>query len=136
MASGVYIAGVTWFARREAATSSRWHLAAATFVIVCGIALLGLVYQALPLEIPKTLAHETTWLLLLGLLAFTIVRRCTVAVVEPSPQNVQLAVKNGIWSLIMLDAAVALLVCQPAWSLVIVALLVPTMFAGRWIAAT
>ena len=133
---GLYIVGVTWFARREAALSSRWQLAGATIVMASGIATLGLVHRTLPDEMPKSLAQESTWLLLLGLLAFTIVRRCAVAVVDPSPRRVQLAVKNAIWSLILLDAAVALLVGHPAWSLAIVALLVPTMLLGRWIEST
>ncbi len=133
---GVYIAGVTWFARREASSSSRWQLAAATVVMASGIALLGLIYQALPTEMPKTLAQESTWFMLLGLFAFTIVRRCTIAVANPTPQRVQSAVKNAIWSLILLDAAVALLVCHPAWSIAIVALLIPTMVLGRWSPAT
>ena len=47
-----------------------------------------------------------------------------------------MAVKNAIWSLIMLDAAVVLLVSGPVAALCIVALLIPTMFLGRWIAAT
>ncbi len=133
---GLYIVGVTWFARREAATSRRLPLMLATIVMGCGIALLGLIYRALPAVVPKTLASETTWFLLLGLLAFTIIRRCGMAVANPEPRSVQLAVKNAIWSLIVIDAAVALLVSPPAWSLVIVALLLPTMLLGQQIDAT
>ena len=36
---GVYIAGVTWLARTEAATSRRGHLLAATLVLLAGLAL-------------------------------------------------------------------------------------------------
>ncbi len=133
---GVYIVGVTWFARHEAAESRRMHLAAATLVLASGIAVLGLVYSALPAGAPKALAHESTWFLLLGLLALTILRRCAMAVSEPTPRRVQLAVKNAIWSLIVLDAAVALLVSSPAWSLVIVTLLLPTMLLGQWVEST
>ncbi len=133
---GAYIVGVTWFARREATQSSRMQLAAGTVVMSAGIALLGLIYQALPAGMPKTLQRETTWFLLLGLLAFTIIRRCGMAVADPTPRRVQLAVKNALWSLIVLDAAVALLVGPPAWSLVIVALLIPTIVLGQWIEST
>jgi 4-hydroxybenzoate polyprenyltransferase len=133
---GLYITGVTWFARSEASVSRRGQLAAATFAMACGIAVLGLIYRALPPDAPRTLADEATWFLLLGLLAFTILRRCSAAVSDPQPPRVQLAVKNAIWSLIMLDAAVALLVAPPAWSLVIVALLIPTMLLGRHFSAT
>lgn len=128
---GVYIAGVTWFARREASESPRWQLACASLVMAGGIGLLAMIYRQLPNEMLQTLRHESTWLLLLGLLAFVILRRCVIAVVEPTPQRVQLAVVNAIWSLIMLDAAVALLVSTAGWSLAIVGLLVPTMLLGR-----
>ncbi len=79
---------------------------------------------------------NSTWFLLLGLLAFVIVRRCAVAVADPSPRRVQSAVRNCLWSLIVLDAAVALLVSPSAWSLVILAYLVPTVVLGQWIAST
>ena len=104
--------------------------------MAAGIVLLGLLYRNLPADVPVRLARESTWALLLGLLAFTIMRRCVIAVLEPSPQQVQLAVKNAIWSLIVLDAAVALLVAEPRWVLLILALLFPTMLLGRRIAAT
>ncbi len=133
---GVYIAGVTWFARREAAHSHRGQLAAATVVLAGGIGVLGIVYRTLPADASKTLAQESTWFLLLGLLAFTIVRRCCMAIAEPTPHRVQMAVKHAIWSLIVLDAAVALLVSTPGWALAIVALLVPTVLLGQWIEST
>ncbi|MGM0490322.1 MAG: UbiA family prenyltransferase [Planctomycetota bacterium] len=133
---GLYIAGVTWFARREARTSTRWQLAAAMAVMVGGIGLLGLVYQGLPTETPRMIAHEATWWLLLGLLTFTIIRRCVMAFFDPSPRRVQLAVTNAIWSLIVLDAAVVLLACHFAWALLVVAFLLPTMFLGRWVEST
>ncbi len=133
---GLYIVGVTWFARREAVMSSRGQLAAATIVMAGGIGLLGLVYRWLPVGVSKTLPQEPVWFMLLGLLAFTIVRRCAVAVADPSPVHVQLAVTSAIWSLIVLDAALVLLVCHPGWALAIVLLLIPTLFLGRWIEST
>ena len=72
----------------------------------------------------------------LGLLAFVIVRRCLTAVFLPAPHRVQLAVTNAIWSLIVLDAAIVLLACHVAWSLVVLGLLVPTVLLGRWIPST
>ena len=133
---GLYIVGVTWFARTEATISRRWSLGAAIVVMLCGIGLLGMLHAELAAEFPRTLPRESTWFLLLGLLAFVIVRRCAVAVAEPSPRHVQLAVKNCLRSLIFLDAAVALLVSPPVWSLVILAYLVPTIVLGLWIEST
>jgi 4-hydroxybenzoate polyprenyltransferase len=133
---GLYIVGVTWFARTEATISRRWSLVVATVVMLSGIGLLGMLHAELPAGFPRILAREGTWFLLLGLLAFVIVRRCAVAVAEPSPRRVQLAVKSCLGSLIFLDAAVALLVSQPVWSLVILAYLVPTIVLGLWIEST
>ena len=101
-----------------------------------GIGWLATVYQTLPVERLRALTRPETWYLLLGMLAFVILRRCAMAVADPSPHKVQMAVKNAIWSLIMLDAAMALLVAHPAWSLAIVALLLPTMFLGQFLKST
>ena len=38
---GVYIAGVTWFARNDARRSDRWQLIAATLVMLAGVGLVG-----------------------------------------------------------------------------------------------
>jgi 4-hydroxybenzoate polyprenyltransferase len=132
---GLYIVGVTWLARTEAKTSSRWSLAAATLVMMTGIAGLGAIHQKLPVDFDPMLEPEI-WYLLLGLLAFTIVRRCSMAVADPSPANVQLAVKNSVWSLIVLDAAVALLVSPAQWALVVLSLIIPTVVLGQWIEST
>jgi hypothetical protein len=70
------------------------------------------------------------------LLAFVIVRRCAAAVFHPTSSRVRAAVRNCLWSLIILDAAVALLVGPLEWSLVILAYLVPTVVLGQWIAST
>ncbi|MHB8969308.1 MAG: UbiA family prenyltransferase [Pirellulaceae bacterium] len=133
---GLYIVGVTWFARTEATLSRRWSLGAATLVMLCGIGMLGMLHAEWPSADPRTLPRDSNWFLLLGLLAFVIVRRCAVAVAEPSPRRVQLAVGSCLRSLIFLDAAVALLVSQPVWALVILAYLVPTVVLGLWIEST
>lgn len=133
---GIYVAGVTWFASTEAVTSSRWQLAEATFVKSVGIAVLALVYRWLPEGVTPTLSNEKAWFLLLGLIAFTIIRRSSMAVSNPVPQQVQWAVKHSIWSLIVLDASIALLVSAPGWSLIILLLLVPTVVLGRQIQST
>ncbi len=133
---GLYISGVTCLARREATTSRRWELAASVGLMVLGIAVLGRLHQTIMIweAVPLTLL-EPFWWLLLGMLTVTIVRRCLVAIARPEPLQVQLAVRHALWSLIMLDAAVVLLV-RGVYSLGIVALLIPTMILGRWVAST
>ena len=65
-----------------------------------------------------------------------VVRRCMFAIANPSPENVQAAVKNAIFSLVMFDAAVVLAVVGVMPALAVLALLIPTMFLGKWIYST
>jgi 4-hydroxybenzoate polyprenyltransferase len=131
---GVYVAGITWFARTEATTSRRSQLALGTVVAAGGLGLLAWLYRVLPPHVPTM--GEKYWFVLIGLLAFTIIRRCSTAVSDPSPHRVQLAVKNAIWSLVVLNAAVVLLVCDASWALLVLALVIPTVLLGTWIEST
>ena len=72
------------------------------------------------------------WLALAAVIGWRAVR----AVIEPIPANVQAAVRNCIFSLIILDAAAVLAVQDRFWALVILAMLIPTMTLGRWLYAT
>ena len=76
------------------------------------------------------------WFMFWGLIALLIGWRCLRAVIEPIPANVQAAVRNCIFSLVILDAGASLAVQDRFWALVILALLVPAMTLGRWIDST
>ncbi len=136
---GTYIVGVTWFARTEAKQSNSVALAAGLAVAFTGIALLAgfpyLIDDALPTINQLRMPHAA-WLLLVGMLAFSIGRRAIPAVFNPTPANVQAAVKLCIFSLIVLDAAVVLAVRGPFWGVCVLSLLVPTTLLGRWFRAT
>lgn len=135
-AIGIYVAGITWFARTEAGVSSRWQLGAATVVMAMGIAVLAILHRMTPQLAFRSNINEETWLLLLFVIGFTVIRRCSRAVGEASPERVQAAVTSAIWSLIVLDAALSLLVSPPLWAIGILVLLVPTICLGQWIRAT
>jgi 4-hydroxybenzoate polyprenyltransferase len=134
-AVGMYIAGVTWFARSEAHTGNRGLLFGGLAVIVTGLSLLSAFpsYGAFAAgRAQLTFANEIIWPLLVVLLGFSIVRRCLLAIVHPEPAKIQVAVKQCILSLIFLDAAVCLAVRWPPWWAVgIILLLVPTLLLGR-----
>ena len=50
-----------------------------------GLVLLGIVHQAVPAERPVNLQNQTIWFLLLGLLAFVIVRGVSLRCLFPRP---------------------------------------------------
>lgn len=131
---GIYVAGITWFARTEAEASDRRMLQLGLGVMALGITLLG----CFPWFTDKTLLLRSRmiWPTLLVLLMVSVVRRCVLAISDPSPKNVQNAVKHSIFSLVVLDAAVALAVLGPSYAIAIVALLIPTILLGKWLYAT
>jgi 4-hydroxybenzoate polyprenyltransferase len=139
---GIYIAGVTLFARDEATESRSFQLGAALAVMIAGLALLGLFPQQLIAREIETwggdrnYTRNIVWPLMLAVLSITIVRRCSVAVASPAPQRVQSAVKSAILSLIVLDAAVCFLMSGPVAALCLLALLIPTLLLGRWVYST
>ena len=128
----VYIVGVTWFARSEATDSQKWQLTAAMGVMAAGIILLG----SCAMFLPAVRTSHTAFWVLLGLLMVTVLRRCGAAVADPSPGNVQTAVKHSILSLIWLDAAVCLALAHPGYAIGVAALLIPTLILGRWVYST
>jgi 4-hydroxybenzoate polyprenyltransferase len=132
---GIYIAGVTWFARTEDRDSSRLHLALATLVMGLGFFFLGW----FPAWTNRITPPPNSWLFFWAVLALLIGWRCLRAIAAPSPAHVQTAVKQSILSLIILDAAVAYAAQGPqgiVWVLAVLALLLPTLFLGKWIYST
>ena len=131
---GTYVAGITWFARCEAKQSDRNMLTFGLGVMALGVILLGL----FPWFTEKRLLLRSAmiWPTLLVLLMISVVRRCVTAIADPAPKNVQAAVKHSIFSLVVLDAAVVLAVVGPVPAVAVVALLLPTVFLGKWIYST
>jgi 4-hydroxybenzoate polyprenyltransferase len=134
-AIGVYVVGISWFARQETRDSRRWALMLALLVMFAGLGLLGLLHRWWPAGV-RGLRSEGYWLLLLGLLGLTVVRRCGAAILEPSPVQVQAAVKHALQSLIVLDAAVTVEVNSLYYAVWILLLLFPAAVLGRWVYAT
>ncbi|MEZ5944298.1 MAG: UbiA family prenyltransferase [Planctomycetaceae bacterium] len=106
---GLYIVGVTLFARRESGTSSKLSLAVA--LLVAHVGLLGLAAYIMDWTTSLGLllgagGVEKPWtvLLLLGAITFTIDRNALNALVDPQPKHVQKTVGLMLLSVIMLDA--------------------------------
>lgn len=138
VAAGIatYITGVTWFARTEARHSNRGQLAAGTIVMASGIALLAWHRWWIDEASRALFVDQTRWLLVWSLLGAMIAWRCLAAVFDPSPGRVQYAVKNCIFSLIVLDAVIVYGARGLPWAVVVLLLLFPTMYLGRWIYST
>jgi 4-hydroxybenzoate polyprenyltransferase len=137
---GLYVAGITWFARREAAVSRRMQLAGATLVMALALGALALLpWVDARAPVPALAAGSSAaerFPLLIAVLALLILRRCFLAVIDPAAPRVQAAVRQAIFSLVVLDAAVTLAACGPLWATAVVALLAPTLLLGRWLYAT
>lgn len=135
---GIYIVGVTWFARTEAKMSARPQLTGGLITMLGGFALLGcypwLSWHTSPL--PWHVPSITMWWLLLGLLGMPIVRRCLSAIARPDAKRVQSAIKLSILSLILLDASVVLVARGPLPAAAIALLLLPSLALARFVYST
>jgi 4-hydroxybenzoate polyprenyltransferase len=127
---GVYIVGVTWFARTEARTSSQLALAGAAAAMLAGLLL------ALPLPIGRE-PGVSFWLfpyLLVGL-GFLVGIPVCKAIAVPTPPRVQAAVKRALMGLVVLDAVLATALAGPV-GLLLLLLLLPALYLGRWLYST
>jgi 4-hydroxybenzoate polyprenyltransferase len=131
---GVYIVGVTWFARTEAQISNRSALAGAAGVMAAGL-ILALAAPVIVAEFhlgPRPSALFPYLLVGLGfLIGFPISR----AISRPTAVHVQKAVKQAIMGLVILDATLASAIVGSG-GLIILLLLLPALYLGRWIYST
>ena len=127
---GIYIVGVTWFARTEEGRSDRRQLLASALVIALSL-VLALVLKA-------KLALDTGTVLfpyLLVLFGFLVGRPVARAISSPGPREVQSAVKRCVLGLVMLDAVLATAFVGLV-GLLIVLLLPPALVIGKWVYST
>jgi len=135
-AIGVYVAGITWFARKESERSSRLQLAAATLVMMLGIAMLGWLPHWSDRLVPLLQLQPQRWYILTGASGLLIGWRCLRAIITPIPARVRMAVAHSVLSLIMLDAVACYATRGVLCATMILLLLVPAVFLGRWIETT
>lgn len=137
-ALGTYIAGVTWFAREEADVSRRGPLGGAIAVVNLGIAaLIALLFQPDLLGRHDLHNNHVNIAIMLALIAAPIDRRLLTAWYDPSAQNVRLAIKTCLLSLVFLDAAlVVFFTGQPWYGAAVLTLLIPSLLLSRVLAMT
>ena len=122
---GVYIGGVTWFARTEARLSRQAALGGAAGVMLAAL------FLALPVPALATGTASPLFPYLLVVLAFLIGIPVSKAIAGPTPRHVQAAVKRCLMGLVILDAVLATAVAGTV-GLIILLLLIPILLLGRW----
>lgn len=127
---GVYIVGVTWFARTEEKRSNPEVLRAAAYVLLAAL----LLTLAMPTRVQPGVASPLFPYLLVAfgfIIGIPVVR----AIRQPTPANVQAGVKRCILGLVGLDAILAcVFVGTPG--LLILLLLPPALWLGKWVYST
>lgn len=133
---GLYIVGVTTFARSEARESGRTQLALGLAILIAGLGVVAsLPHWATGGEWPA-INPPGNWYIFWAVLAALIGQRCLRAVLDPAPERVQPAVKSAIFSLVVIDAGIVLATQDYLWAFAILALLAPMLLLGRWIYST
>lgn len=142
---GIYVAGITLYARDEAATSRRAALVRGAMTMAAGILLVGagtvlaargtggLPWGGLPGAGAGRLAP---WTLLLAMVGSSVLFRAIVGIADPAPSRVRAAVGNAIMSLVTIDAVLVLAACGEPWAVVVLALLAPFVLLRRVIPPT
>jgi 4-hydroxybenzoate polyprenyltransferase len=135
-AIGVYVVGITWFARGEANQSRRSHLILGTLLMLASVGMLSVLpYQTDRLK-PLLQEQPFNWTIMMILLGAFIVRRCLWAVFQPTPRRVQMVVKQSLLSLVILDAAICFATAGPLAAMAILLLLVPMLALGTRLYST
>jgi 4-hydroxybenzoate polyprenyltransferase len=130
LAVGVYIIGVTWFARTEEKRSDPKVLTRAALVMLAA----GLLALAVATRVPPGTSSPAFPYLLVAA-GFWVGGPVVGAIGKPTADRVQAAVKRSIFGLVVLDALLAS-VFIGSWGLLLVLLLVPATIMGKWVYST
>ena len=131
---GILIAGLTYFAKNEAGTSSRWQLTLGTLIILFGLtgfATAGWVDT-------DNSNNASLFAGLILLISAPVIIRLIWAIRSCQSQPIQFAVISLLKTLIIYDAAFCLLVGQPDffYALIVLSLWIPSFVLGKWVKST
>ncbi|MEI6239594.1 MAG: UbiA family prenyltransferase [Planctomycetia bacterium] len=137
---GLFVGGITLYARDEAGRSRAGTLAIATLVMFAGMCIAGASTWLLAAADEGSAwlrsGRLTPWLLLWSVLGASILLRNVLGILDPDSGRVQQAVGNAIMSMITLAAVLVLPVCGEAWAIVVLLLLVPFLLGRQLVSAT
>ena len=133
---GLYITGLTIAARREADLSqSRGRLTLGWGICAFGAACIAFSPR---LDMDRTYRLEPKWVfpLLVAILLLPLARRAVDAVRTLRPQQLGMAIRQAIFSILFLDATIALQYAGDIPGIIIASMVVPTLLLARWFRAT
>ncbi|HEV8062221.1 MAG TPA: hypothetical protein VGP68_20245, partial [Gemmataceae bacterium] len=120
----------TLFARNEAGQNNPRTLRLACLFMAAAL--------GLALAVPVLVERAETSIVfpyLVLILAWAVALPVTRALKQPSPERVQSAVRKALQGIIILDASLACAVAGTA-GLLILLLLIPNWYTGRWLSST
>jgi 4-hydroxybenzoate polyprenyltransferase len=138
-ALGIYVAGITMLARKEAVVNSqRTPLWVGTALMATGIFGYVLVsfFALFQTGLDQRFASVFPWLLVL--IAFPVLRRAVTSAIDRTPKSIQATVISGLRTIIVFDAAFCFLAApdRPGFALAVVSLLIPSILLGTWLRPT
>ena len=134
---GVYVCGLTIYARQEARESVRPQLMLGTAIVAAGLTIL--LYFIVSKTAAGLAASENgpDCLILLAVISLTVFHRLFAGIANPTPAKVQTAVKVMLLSLVMLDASLVLFVtANTTYAVLTAALILPTRLLASKIPMT
>ena len=132
---GIYIVGVTIFARGEVRPNKRGIFLGGMAVMSLGLLVLELSGRV-KLRPAQFATELETWPLMWLALSLVILVRRGFAVWTMSPNEIQIAVRNSLRAIIVIDAAIVLGFVGPMWACAVLALLMPMLVLERWFSTT
>ncbi|GMV96019.1 MAG: hypothetical protein AMXMBFR83_03880 [Phycisphaerae bacterium] len=128
---GLYVLGITVFARHEAGLARKDQLLLGAAFTAAAMAMLASVVPLFRERGPSPLG-----LIWLGLLAAALGYRMARAILRPAPARIQAGVKLGVLGIILLDATLVGFFRGLGLSLLVAVLLVPAVWLGKWLYST
>jgi 4-hydroxybenzoate polyprenyltransferase len=131
VAMGVYIAGLTLFARKEAVFDQGEKLTAGAVITLAAIAVLPLTGFFFPEHDYHVLGNFWT-IALIAAVGYYMIK----AIKQPAPEHIQRAVKTAVLGVIVFDAAMVALLQGVDASLLVIILLIPAVKLGKRLYST
>jgi 4-hydroxybenzoate polyprenyltransferase len=137
---GLYVGGITLYARDEAGNSRAATLLSGALAMAVGLALVAAqsVETVRSGEAAPFLANRSpgNWAAVWAVLITLLSLRNLLPVIEPSPGRVQATVGNAIMAIITIDAIIVMGRCGETWGIALLLLLAPFAIGRRLVPPT